>query len=133
VNADDRHVGAATTDLFEQPRSVGHEPLLQTTSGTIRVELVKNGKPSARWLVSIDKGDIHVSHKGGKTDCTFRVPEELFVGMASGEVNPFAALLRGQVFVDGETRLLARFQKLFPSPPRKAPRTSRKPGGGRKR
>jgi putative sterol carrier protein len=126
-------MGEATTDFMEGLSRRGHEPLLETTTGTIRVELVKNGKPSERWLVSIDKGDIHVSHKGGKTDCTFRVPEELFDGMASGEVNPFAALLRGQVFVDGETRLLARFQKLFPSPPRKAPRTSRKPGGGRKR
>lgn len=126
-------MGVATTDFFEQLSSRGHEPLLETTTGTIRVDLVKNGKPSERWLVSIDKGDIDVSHKSGETDCTLRAPEELFDGIAGGGVNALAALLRGEVFVDGNTRLLVRFQRLFPSPPRKAARTSRKPGRGRKR
>jgi putative sterol carrier protein len=126
-------MGAGTTDFFEELSRRGHEPLLETTTGTIRVDLVRNGKPSERWLVSIDKGDIDVSHKSGKTDCILRAPEELFDGIASGGVNALAALLRGEVFVDGNTRLLARFQRLFPSPPRRAARTSRKPTRGRKR
>jgi putative sterol carrier protein len=126
-------MGAAITDFLDELSRRGHEPLLETTTGTIRLELLEDGKPSERWLVSIDKGDVDVSHRSGKADCTVRAPEELLDGMASGEVNPLAAVLRGQVFVDGETRILVRFQRLYPSPPRKAARTSRKAGGGRKR
>ena len=126
-------MGAAITDFLEELSRRGHEPQLEATTGTIRFELVKDGNQSERWFVSIDKGDVDVSHRSGKADCTVRGPEKLLDGMASGEVNPLAAVLRGEVFVDGDTRILVRFQGLFPGPPRKAARKSRKAGGGRKR
>ena len=126
-------MGAATTDFFEELSSRGHEPLLETTSGTIRVDLMKNGRQHERWLLSIDKGDVDVSHKRGAADCTVRAPEELFDGIATGKVNALAALLRGEMFVDGDSRLLVRFQRLFPTPPRKPARRSTKAARGRKR
>jgi putative sterol carrier protein len=120
-------MGAATTDFFEELSHRGHEPLLETTTGTIRVDLMKSRKQSERWLLSIAKGDIDVSHRNAKADCTMRVPEALFDGMASGEVNPLAAMLRGVVGFEGNPTLLVRLQRLFPSPPRKAPsRTARR-------
>jgi putative sterol carrier protein len=126
-------MGQATTDFMEGLGSRGHEPLLETTSGTLRVELVKDGKRTERWLISIDKGDIHVSRKGGKPDCTVRAPEDVFDRIASGETNALAALLRGTMFVDGETRVLVRFQRLFPGPPSGAARKSQPAKRGRKR
>jgi putative sterol carrier protein len=119
-------LGEPTTDFFEQLSSRGHEPMLETTSGTIRVDLVKNGKPTERWLVSIDKGDIDVSHKSGKPDCVVRGPEALFDRISSGEENAFAAALRGEVIIEGDSKLLVRFQGLFPSPPRARARKGRK-------
>jgi putative sterol carrier protein len=111
-------MGAATTEFFEGLSKRGHEPLLETTTGTIQVELAKNGK-AERWLLAIDKGDVDVSHRRGPTDCTVSAPAELFDRIASGEENAFAAALRGDMRIDGDTRLLVRLQRLFPSPPRK--------------
>jgi putative sterol carrier protein len=110
-------MGRATTDFFEQLGSRGHEPLLETTTGTIGLDLVTKGKQE-HWLVAIADGDLDVSHRRGQTDCTIRAPAALFDRIASGEENAFAAALRGDVIVKGDSRLLVRLQRLFPSPPR---------------
>jgi putative sterol carrier protein len=112
-------VGDATAQFFEALDSRGHEPLLEMTSGTMRVELA-DGKQTERWLVSVDKGDVAVSHRNVKADCTVRAPKDVFDGMVTGEVNAMAALLRGAVAVEGDHELLVLFQRLFPGPPRAA-------------
>ena len=114
-------MGAATTEFFEELGKRGHDPLLETTTGTVRVELAKNGKME-RWFLTIDKGDVDVSHRKGASDCTVSAPADLFDRIASGEENAFAAALRGEVVVGGDTKLLVRLQRLFPSPPRKGRR-----------
>jgi putative sterol carrier protein len=111
-------MGAATTEFFEELGKRGHDPLLQTTSGTVRVDLGKNGKVE-RWLIKIDNGDIEVSHRREAGDCTISAPADLFDRIATGEENAFAAALRGDVVVGGDTKLLVRLQRLFPSPPRR--------------
>jgi putative sterol carrier protein len=111
-------MGAATTEFFEGLGERGHEPLLETTTGTIRVDLTKNGKVE-RWLLAIDKGAVDVSHRRGATDCTVSAPADLFDRIASGEENAFAAALRGEVLIAGDSKLLVRLQRLLPSPPRK--------------
>lgn len=112
-------MGAATTDFFERLNSHGHEPLLETTTGTIGVELASRGKHVERWLISIDKGDVAVSHKDTAADCNVNAPAALFDRIASGEDNAFAAALRGDVAIEGDSKLLVRLQRLFPSPPRR--------------
>jgi putative sterol carrier protein len=111
-------MGAATTEFFEGLSERGHEPLLETTSGTVRVDLAKNGKVE-RWLLTIDKGDVGVSHRRGASDCTVSAPADLFDRIASGEENASAAALRGDMVIAGDSRLLVRLQRLFPSPPRR--------------
>ena len=110
-------MGAATTEFFEGLSKRGHEPLLETTSGTIRIDLAKKGKVE-RWLVAIEKGDVAVSHRRGATDCSIEAPAALFDRIASGEENAFAAALRGDLVVQGDSKLLVRLQRLFPSPSR---------------
>jgi ubiquinone biosynthesis protein UbiJ len=118
-------MGAATNDFFDRLSSRGHEPLLGTTTGTIRLDLAKSGNERERWLVSIHNGDVDVSREGGvETDCTIRAPATLFDRIASGEENAFAAALRGDVIIEGDSKLLVRLQGLFPSPPRSASRAS---------
>jgi len=114
-------MGAATTDFFEGLSRRGHEPLLETTTGTIRVDLAKNGKVE-HWLLAIDHGDVDVSARRAATDCTVTAPAELFDRIASGEENAFAAALRGDVVIDGDSKLLVRLQRLFPSPARRKQR-----------
>jgi putative sterol carrier protein len=106
----------ATTKFFDELEARGHEPTLEKLSGTLRFDLV-NGKRKARWLVEIDKGDIAISHNNAKADCVVRMEKTLFDGVAAGEVNAFAAALRGVVNIEGNPELLILFQRLFPSPP----------------
>src|SRR5437764_13408463 len=75
-------MGAATTEFFEGLSTRGHDPLLETTSGTIGVDLTKNGKVE-RWRLAIDKGDLDVSHRRGATDCEIRATAALFDQIAS--------------------------------------------------
>ena len=105
----------ATTELFENLAVKGHEPLLGNARGTLRVELA-DGTKTERWLVSVDRGDVAVSHRNGKADCTVRTTKEVFDGVARGEVNAVAAFLRGAITVEGDSQLLVLFQRLFPSP-----------------
>jgi putative sterol carrier protein len=121
----------ATTEFFEDLGQRDFEPLLEKATGRIGVELV-NGKKSSRWLVAIDKGKVDVSHKSGATDCTLRTTEELFDALVRGEANTMAAVLRGEITVEGDAELLMLFQRVFVGPPKPAPSRRRSSAGGRR-
>jgi putative sterol carrier protein len=104
------------TDFFEELGKRGHEPLLAKAAGTVRLELV-DGKQIHRWLVSLAKGDVTVSHRNVGADCVIRMDKALFDKVVTGRVNTLAALLRGLVTVQGDAGLLVLFQRLFPGPP----------------
>jgi putative sterol carrier protein len=107
---------SATTEFFEELGTRGHEPLLKKATGTIRFELT-NGRRKARWLVKVNKGDVTVSHANARADCVVRTDQGLFDQIVTGEVNAFAAMLRGAIGVEGKPDLLVHFQRLFPGPP----------------
>jgi putative sterol carrier protein len=108
----------ATTEFFEDLNARGHEPLLEKATGTLRIELSNgNGKRRARWLVTVKKGDVTVSHANAKADCVARMDQALFDQIVTGRENATAALLRGLVAVEGSPQLLVLFQRLFPGPP----------------
>jgi putative sterol carrier protein len=106
----------ATEDFFGGLESRGHVQLLEKATGSVRVEL-GSGKGAQRWLVTVDRGDVGVSHKAGAADCRLRSSKALFERIASGEVNAVAAVLRGELEIEGNWELLVLFQRLFPSPP----------------
>jgi len=110
------HMSEPIDEFFDALTLAHRVPLLEGVSGTIRVELDHDGRTERR-LIAIDAGTLSVSRRPAKADCTVRMDRRLFEGMASGRVNAMAALLRGQVAVEGNPNLLLRFQRLFPSPP----------------
>jgi hypothetical protein len=69
------------------------------------------------WYVTVDKGDVTVSHKRAKADVVASFDKELADAIFSGRENANASLLRGVIHIDGELSILAQFQKLFPGPP----------------
>ena len=101
-----------TKQFFQQLEARGHEPRLDKVKGTVRLELA-NGKRTDRWLLTIDKGDIAVSHGNGEADCVVRTTKEVFEGLATGRTNAVAAVLRGTVGVEGDRGLLVFVQRLF--------------------
>jgi putative sterol carrier protein len=110
---------SATTEFFDALGEREHEPMLDKVKGTVRFDIT-NGKRKERWFVSIDKGEIAVSHANRAADCTVRARKDVFDGIASGKVNAMAAVLRGSIAVEGDTLLVVLFQRLFPAPPKGA-------------
>jgi predicted lipid carrier protein YhbT len=107
-----------TEALFEELGRRQHEPMLEKVSGSIRFEIV-DGKRTERWLVTIDKGDVAVSRKNVRADCSFRADRAVFDQLATGRMNALAAALRGDIVLDGDSELLVPFQRLLPGPPRR--------------
>ena len=105
----------ATARFFEELARRGHEPALSRVTGRVRFEIV-DGTHVQHWLVAIEGGDITVSRKKGKADCTIRGDVDLFDRLARGEDNAMAATLRGALTCAGEVDLLLAVQKLFPGP-----------------
>lgn len=125
-----RATTGATEAFFEGLAERGHEPLLRSASGTLRVDL-DDGGGVEHWYVTIKKGDVIVSHRNVKADAVVHTDKALFHGMVTGEVNATAAALRGVLFPEGDMGhmgLFILFQRLFPGPP-----GSRGPGDARRK
>jgi putative sterol carrier protein len=109
------HRSDPTEQFFEELGSRGHEPLLAQVQGSARFDLVNGGR-TARWLVTVDRGDITVSRRNSRADCVVRTSKALFDRIASGKANAMAAFLRGEIVVEGDPELLMLIQRLFPGP-----------------
>jgi putative sterol carrier protein len=110
-----------TERFFAEVASRGHEPLLRKASGSTRFDIV-DGRRTHRWLLTVDQGDVSVTRGNGGATCVVRVDKAVFDRIASGRLNAVAAVLRGDLAVEGDWRLLVRVQRLFPGPRRRASR-----------
>jgi putative sterol carrier protein len=102
----------ATAEFFEQLAEREHEPLLEKVTGTLRFDLKDNGR-TARWRVAIKKGDVAVSRANQAADCVVRTDRATFEKIVAGKTNPFAAVLRGTVGLEGDPELIVQFQRIF--------------------
>jgi putative sterol carrier protein len=111
---------ATTTGaFFEALAARGREPLLKSASGTLRFDLL-DGEHVEHWYVTVTHGDVDVSHKHTRADCVVRISRRTFEGLVTGRVNATAAALRGELVPEGDLGLLLLFQRMFPSPSRRA-------------
>jgi hypothetical protein len=120
----------STAEFFDELGRRGHAPLLGKVSGRVRFEVV-DGERTERWLVTIEKGTILVSRRKGACDCVLRADKACFDRIATGELNAMAAVLRGELSVEGDPRVFVRLQRLFPGPPRR--RARRRAAGSARR
>jgi putative sterol carrier protein len=90
--------------------------LLQEATGSVRFDLLHDDQID-HWLVVLDAGQTAVSRDDVSADCVVRTEKALFDGIACGEVNAMAALLRGELTAEGDLELLMLVQRLFPGPP----------------
>jgi putative sterol carrier protein len=108
----------AIAEFFAELGRRRREPLLEKAKGSARFD-VATGKRTERWLVTIDKGDLAVSHRNAAADCIVRTDRSTLERAVTGELNMMAAVLRGEVAVGGDARLLVLLRRLFPKPPRR--------------
>lgn len=105
-----------TTRFFEDLDRRGFEPLLVKTSGTLRFDL-HEGPHTTHWLVEIDHGRLRVRQADGEADTVVGADPRLFAELVGGEENAIAALLRGDMTVMGDLRLVLQVERVFPGPP----------------
>ena len=107
-----------TERFFAELASREHEPLLRKANGSMRFDVV-DGRRTRRWLVTVERGSMTVLPGGGDASCVVRADKAVFDKVASGRLNAVAAVLRGDLQVEGDWRLLVRMQRLFPGPRRR--------------
>jgi putative sterol carrier protein len=105
--------------FFDELAGRGHEPLLRKATGTIRFDVV-DGRRTRSWILTVDDGDLAVTARSGDASCVFRADKAVFDKVVAGRLNAVAAVLRGDLEVGGDWRLLVRMQRLFPGRPRRA-------------
>ncbi|MGI5523455.1 SCP2 sterol-binding domain-containing protein [Micromonospora sp. CA-259024] len=112
----------ATTRFFEDLDRRGYEPLLAKTSGTMRIDL-HEGAQTRHWLLRIDHGRINVSQEDQEADTVIGASPVLFDDITAGREHGLAALLRGDMTVSGDARLVVQVERIFPgSPDARGPR-----------
>jgi putative sterol carrier protein len=105
-----------TSDFFARIGQPGARRLGNVTA-TIRIDLDR-GRTTEHWFLAVDKGTISVSNENVKADASLHTDKEMFDRLVRGEANPLASLLRGLVYAEGDTRVIAFFQGLLPAPPK---------------
>jgi putative sterol carrier protein len=118
--------------FFDDLALRGHEPLLRRAKGSLRIDL-EDGADTERWLVTIDEGDVSVSHRNAKADCVIRTSKEVFARMVSGRMNAMSAILRGVLGIEGDPGILVLFQRIFPGPPKAKSKPKRATRAGSQR
>ncbi|TCB95801.1 SCP2 sterol-binding domain-containing protein [Micromonospora zingiberis] len=106
----------ATVRFFEDLDHRGYDPLLAKISGTVRFDL-HEGPQSMHWLVRIERGEVQVSREDMEADTVVGTSPALFEDLITGRENGLAALLRGDMTVTGDARLIVQLERIFPGPP----------------
>jgi putative sterol carrier protein len=113
-----RQTSDSIAEFFAGLGRRGHEPLLEKARGSARFD-VTDGRRTERWLVTIDKGDLRVSRRNTAADCILRMDRSSLERAVAGKLNMMAAVLRGEVTVGGDPRLLVLLRRLFPQASRR--------------
>jgi putative sterol carrier protein len=103
-------------EFFERLMHDGRDPLLRRADGSLRIDLT-SGTKTERWFITMQGGDVSVSHRNAKADSVIRTSKDQFEGMIAGTVNAMSAALRGVVSLEGDPTLLVQFQRALPGPP----------------
>ena len=104
-----------TGRFFAELAARSTEPLLTKVSGRTRFDVV-DGRNTRRWLVSVDHGTLTVTPGNLDAGCVLRAEKVVFDKLVTGRLNAVAAVLRGDLQVSGDWRLVVRMLRLFPGP-----------------
>jgi len=102
----------AATAFFQDLGSRGYDPLLRSVTANVRFDLV-SGKTTERWLLTIKKGNLSVSHRNVRADAVIQLGRDLFERVASGETTLLPAMLRGEVVLEGDYKLMIIIRRLL--------------------
>jgi hypothetical protein len=104
------------TRFFAALDEPGHLATLEGDSAAVRFDVL-DGTKVERWHISITRGDVAVSHTGGRADATVRIDRRHLEAMVTGRLNAQAAFLRGLFACEGSVGAFMMFQRCLPGPP----------------
>lgn len=128
----------STADYLRHLEDRPHRNLADTTSGTLRLDIQGEGRTD-HWYLTIDHQRVRVTRSARDADLLVRGTQEVFDRLVDGRTHVAVSLLRGEVEVEGNLRLLMTLRRLFRGPagarhPREAARDvvrGARPGGAR--
>ncbi|MCW3839055.1 SCP2 sterol-binding domain-containing protein [Micromonospora yasonensis] len=108
-----------------------HPDLPENTAGSLRLDLRDDGR-TQHWYLTIDGQEVRVTRSSDDAELVVRADREVFDRLSEGRLHPAAALLRNDLTVQGNLRLLLALRRLFPGPAAaQHPRVVSCGGGGR--
>ncbi|SCF28580.1 SCP2 sterol-binding domain-containing protein [Micromonospora mirobrigensis] len=93
-----------------------HPDLPETTAGTLRLDIREEGYTD-HWYLTIADQSVEVSRSYEEADLVVSGQRGVFDRLAAGGTHIGSALLRNDVTVRGNLRLLLSLRRLFPGPP----------------
>ncbi|MEU3457417.1 SCP2 sterol-binding domain-containing protein [Micromonospora sp. NPDC006766] len=107
--------GSIAEHLIEQVAG-RHPEIPENTVGTVRLDL-HDGGTTEHWRLAIDHQDVQVARSTAEADMVVHADRGVFERLATGSPRLVAALLRNDITVQGDVRLLLTLRRLFPGPP----------------
>ncbi|MFC3501645.1 SCP2 sterol-binding domain-containing protein [Micromonospora krabiensis] len=90
--------------------------LPEATAGTVRLDAREDGH-TEHWYLTIADQHVDVGRSSDDADLVVRADRAVFDDLAAGQLHVSAALLRNDLTVQGDIRLLMMLRRIFPGPP----------------
>jgi hypothetical protein len=104
-----------TARLFARISRLGRVDALADVDGRLRFDVHAGDRVEHRAII-VHRGQITVAGEVTDPDCVVDVDKELLDRMAAGQSNAMTALLRGDMMITGDVRLLVLLERLLPGP-----------------
>ncbi|MFJ6166664.1 SCP2 sterol-binding domain-containing protein [Micromonospora orduensis] len=105
-----------TVVRYLQQLDDGRRPdLPETTAGTLRLDVRGDGC-TEHWYLTVADQRVRVTRSADEADLVVRADRVVFDRLANGSAHVAAALLRNDITVRGDLRLLTLLRRIFPGP-----------------
>ncbi|MGW0213494.1 SCP2 sterol-binding domain-containing protein [Micromonospora chokoriensis] len=106
----------ATVEQYLQRLDDGRRPdLPDSTVGTLRLDVRSDGCTD-HWYLRVCDQHVQVTRSADDADLVVRADRWVFDSMVSGELHPGAAMLRNELTMQGDMRLLLVLRRIFAGP-----------------
>ncbi|MFC8616181.1 SCP2 sterol-binding domain-containing protein [Micromonospora purpureochromogenes] len=102
-------------EFLEQLTSRRRPQLPETLSGTIRLDLHDGGR-TEHWYLTVHDQSVDVTRSPDDADLVVRADRTVFDRLVDGRTEVVQSLMRNELAVQGEMRLLLALRRIFPGP-----------------
>lgn len=102
-------------EFLERLTSRRRPQLPENLTGTIRLDLHDGGR-TEHWYLTVHDQRVDVTRSHDDADLVVRADREVFDRLADGRTEVVQSLMRNELTVQGEMRLLLTLRRVFPGP-----------------